>query len=66
MIRSWDGDEHLPVLCRKCGREVEPGRECFAMPVCHICLPPPDPLPIDPAVLAEHGCKLNFGPMHRN
>ncbi len=29
-----------------CGRTVEPDRECYAVPTCHVCLPPPPPLPI--------------------
>ena len=33
-------------LCRKCGRTVEPERECFAIPTCFACLPPPPPLPV--------------------
>ena len=33
-------------LCRKCGRTVEPERECYAIPTCFACLPPPPPLPV--------------------
>lgn len=35
-----------PMLCCKCGKRVEPGREDFAHPICHDCLPPPEPLPV--------------------
>ena len=33
-------------ICRKCGRTVEPERECYAIPTCFACLPPPPPLPV--------------------
>lgn len=32
--------------CARCGRTVEPERECYAVPTCYACLPPPDPLPV--------------------
>jgi hypothetical protein len=31
--------------CRTCGRVVEPVRQCYAVPTCYACLPPPPPLP---------------------
>lgn len=37
---------HRPVTCRSCGRPVEPDRDCYAVPMCHACLPPPAPLPV--------------------
>lgn len=33
-------------VCRKCGRTVEKARECYAIPTCFACLPPPPPLPV--------------------
>ncbi len=36
-------------LCRKCGRTVEQERECYAIPTCFACLPPPPPLPVLPS-----------------
>lgn len=35
-----------PFACRRCGREVEPVRRCWANPTCEACLPPPPPLPV--------------------
>lgn len=35
------------VKCKSCGKTVEPGRECYDMPLCYACLPPPAPLPIN-------------------
>lgn len=32
-------------LCAACGKPVEKMRECFAIPTCYACLPPPPPLP---------------------
>jgi hypothetical protein len=47
-------------ICRQCGeREVEPGREDYATPVCFACLPPPAPLPVRHLA----GCALD--PIHR-
>lgn len=39
-------------LCRGCGRTVEPERECYAIPTCFACLPPPPPLPVLPSFAA--------------
>jgi len=39
-----------------CGRRVEEGRECFATPMCHACLPPPAALPV-----AGHCYRFAFG-----
>lgn len=39
-------------ICRKCGRTVEPERECYAIPTCFACLPPPPPLPVLPSFAA--------------
>lgn len=36
-------------VCRRCGRNVEPERECYAIPTCFACLPPPPPLPVLPS-----------------
>ncbi len=35
-------------VCRRCGKTVEPQRECYAIPTCFACLPPPPPLPVLP------------------
>lgn len=35
-------------VCRKCGRTVEPERECYAIPTCFTCLPPPPPMAVHP------------------
>lgn len=32
--------------CSQCGRLVEKERECYAVPTCYVCLPPPEPLPV--------------------
>jgi hypothetical protein len=32
-------------LCVECGQPVEEARECYALPTCFACLPPPDELP---------------------
>ena len=32
--------------CVQCGCPVEEARECYAVPVCYKCLPPPEPLPV--------------------
>lgn len=34
--------------CVRCGQPVEQGREEWAHPTCHACLPPPAPLPVRP------------------
>ncbi len=34
------------VRCAQCGGPVEPTRECYAVPTCHACLPPPAALPV--------------------
>jgi hypothetical protein len=34
-------------ICRKCGRTVEPERECYAIPTCFACLPPPPRIPFE-------------------
>lgn len=41
------GDE-VPYACRDCGDQVTPDRKPphYAMPVCHACLPPAEPLPV--------------------
>ena len=39
-------------LCRKCGRTVEPERECYAIPTCFACLPPPPPMTVLPSFAA--------------
>lgn len=31
-------------VCRSCGGPVEKARECYAIPTCYMCLPPPEPL----------------------
>ena len=36
--------ERSRVLCVQCGSVVEDGRRCYATPICHACLPPPEPL----------------------
>jgi len=33
-----------PSACTQCGKPVEPERECYAIPTCYACLPPPKPL----------------------
>lgn len=30
-----------PTACERCGKPVEPDRECYAVPTCHKCLAPP-------------------------
>lgn len=36
-------------ICRMCKRRrVPPARECYAVPTCYVCLPPPEPLPVRP------------------
>jgi len=42
------------VRCRQCGKPVEKLRECYAIPVCYACLPPPPPLPRIHTPKAEH------------
>ena len=52
----WGGEWHVlasrpvdyVILCVYCGLPVERERELWANPICHICLPPPKPLPIVP------------------
>jgi hypothetical protein len=39
-------------ICRKCGRTVEPERECYAIPTCFACLPPPPPMAAHPGFAA--------------
>jgi hypothetical protein len=34
----------VPRACRACGCVVEPARQCYAVPTCYACLPPPPPL----------------------
>lgn len=41
--------EHLVVKCHTCGKPVEPVRQCYAVPTCYACLPPPPPLREDAA-----------------
>jgi hypothetical protein len=36
----------VPRACRTCGRVVEPARQCYAIPTCYACLPPPPPLQV--------------------
>jgi len=36
----------FPIPCQTCGKPVEHGRRCYAIPTCYGCLPPPPPLPI--------------------
>jgi Rrf2 family protein len=38
--------EEVRVPCKRCGKQVEKNRECYAFPVCYDCLPPPKPLPV--------------------
>lgn len=33
-------------ICVDCGKPVEERRECYVIPTCYACLPPPPPLPI--------------------
>lgn len=33
-------------VCRRCGAIVEPERECYAIPTCFACLPPPPRMPV--------------------
>lgn len=33
-------------VCRQCGATVEPERECYAVPTCYACLPPPPRMPV--------------------
>lgn len=33
-------------VCRRCGATVEPERECYAVPTCYACLPPPPRMPV--------------------
>lgn len=42
-----------PVTCVQCGRAVEEVRECYAIPTCYACLPPPEPLALISARQAE-------------
>lgn len=37
-----------PIPCESCGKPVEEPRECYAIPTCYACLPPPPPLPVAP------------------
>jgi hypothetical protein len=32
--------------CASCGKQVERARECYAVPTCYACLPPPPPLKV--------------------
>ena len=32
------------IPCVRCGKRVEKARECYALPTCYACLPPPEPL----------------------
>jgi hypothetical protein len=41
-----DIEEYIRPTCRKCGKKVERERECYAVPLCYECLPPPDPIDI--------------------
>lgn len=34
----------VPRACRSCGGTVEPARQCYAIPTCYACLPPPPAL----------------------
>ncbi len=36
--------------CVVCGQRVEPARECYAIPHCYGCLPPPESLPVQSSV----------------
>jgi hypothetical protein len=36
----------VPRACRSCGKPVEPLRQCYAVPTCYACLPPPPPLDV--------------------
>lgn len=36
----------VPTRCVECGEPVELGRECYALPTCYTCLPPPLPMQI--------------------
>lgn len=45
---SFIGDmPRQPVGCAQCGHEVEDDRRDYAVPTCHACLPPPEPLPVN-------------------
>lgn len=35
-------------LCERCSRPIEEARRCYVHPVCYACLPPPEPLPVEP------------------
>lgn len=41
---SYDTSFSLKVTCSECGKQVEPTRQCYAVPMCMACLAPPDPL----------------------
>lgn len=36
----------IPRACRSCGGTVEPVRQCYAVPTCYGCLPPPPALEV--------------------
>lgn len=38
------GEARVPCPCVRCGLAVEEDRECYAIPHCHRCLPPPPPV----------------------
>lgn len=42
-------------LCVQCGNAVEEDRYCYALPTCHACLPPPEPLSIVPVRVNKEG-----------
>ena len=46
--------------CRDCGNPVESLRECYVMPVCYACLPPPEPLPVNHLCSKERSDVLWF------
>ena len=41
-------EAETPQDCRRCGAPSERDRWCYAIPMCHACLPPPEPLPVVP------------------
>jgi hypothetical protein len=43
---SVQADVGLGRACVRCGKRVEKVRECYALPTCYACLPPPEPLEI--------------------
>jgi hypothetical protein len=61
--KNWEHHKH----CQQCQGVVEPERNCYAVPMCYACLPPPPELEVITydenvqAYQADNSCKVNKG-----